>query len=350
MPHNFPIDALKSWFLAHKRDLPWRKSLSPYAVWVSEIMLQQTQVQTVIPYFEKWMKTFPTLEDLAKAPLEDVIKLWEGLGYYSRARNLHKGAKQIVENFNKILPCNESDLIKICGIGPYTRGAILSFAFKKKATLIDGNVKRVFSRFLGLQLDFSKFNNHKKLDQILHSILPDDEPWIFNEALMELGALICTPLSPNCTSCPLNQSCYANLKNMQSELPLKKDRKKIVKLFRLVLIFEFNKKIMVKKQKGNLMQDLYEFPYFELSSMQKKNQLSHEKLIKYKEFSSDVLQLPIIKHSFTHHQVTLFPYYLKLSKKIYLNGFDWHELGSLGQKPFSAGHRKIINHFKEISF
>ena len=179
---------LKKWFLIEQRDLPWRKINDPYAIWISEIMLQQTQVAVVIPYYLKWMQRFPTIQALAEAESDEVIKMWEGLGYYSRARNLHAGARYLIEFFGGILPNNESDLAKIKGLGPYTIGALLSFAFHQKKAAVDGNVMRVMARCYELDDDIAKSKTQKKIRHLVEEILPEDESWIVNEALIELGA------------------------------------------------------------------------------------------------------------------------------------------------------------------
>lgn len=347
MKNKAAVASLKKWFLTHKRDLPWREPLTPYSVWVSEVMLQQTQVKTVIPYFHRWMDTFPTIHDLSKAPLEKVIKLWEGLGYYSRARNLHKGAKEVVGRYGGTLPSDPKKLIQISGIGPYTLGAILSFAFRKKATLIDGNVKRVMARFLGLKIDLNRPINHQKLDQILHEMIPEKEPWIFNEALMELGALVCSPQAPSCSLCPLKSNCYAYQHCAQNELPLKTVRKKTIKLNRAVFILEYKKSILIQKVMSDIMQDLYEFPYFEFKYQKGFDILDDERLSAWASLSKEVITLPKVSHGFTHFRVTLWPFHFKLNKKIPYEDFAWHSIEDLKQKPFSSGHRRVMAHFVE---
>jgi A/G-specific adenine glycosylase len=178
------VEKLRSWFLSQRRDLPWRENTTPYAVWVSEIMLQQTQVAVVIPYFQRWMDKFPTICSLAAASIEEVIKEWEGLGYYARARNLHAGAQYVVKNHAGELPETEAELRKIKGLGDYTIGAIRSFAFNHKAATVDGNVLRVLARYYGISDDISKMKSVKKFQGLAQSLLPEIEPWIISESLM----------------------------------------------------------------------------------------------------------------------------------------------------------------------
>ncbi|MCH9634474.1 MAG: Adenine DNA glycosylase [Chlamydiae bacterium] len=342
--YSFPTSKLTSWFLKNQRSLPWRETTDPYAIWVSEIMLQQTQVTTVLPYFNNWMSKFPTLSSLAQSPIEEVIKLWEGLGYYSRARNLHAGAQEILSKFGGIFPSSTEDLLSIKGIGPYTKGAIQSFAFHLKSILIDGNVKRVFARFFALDLDFSVSQNHKMLESIAETVLPSYKPWIFNEALMELGALVCTPQNPNCAQCPLKDECKAKLLGKSTSLPVKPKRKKITLLYRAVFVLYFEKSMMLGKRSKGLMQDLYEFPYREVS-LKSHKAIEKEGILTdfLDKASTQVEELPVITHSFTHHRVTLFPFRIFLKEPLNLPDYQWVLADKASEKPFSAGHRKIFH-------
>ncbi len=339
---HFLAIRLLNWFKIHKRDLPWRKNITPYRVWISEVMLQQTQVKTVIPYFHRWIKAFPTLKDLAEAPLEKVIKLWEGLGYYSRARNLHIGAQEVLKKYNGLVPSDAKTLLKISGIGPYTCSAIMSFAFNQSCTLVDGNVKRVMARFLNLHLDFSKPEHHRHLEDMLLEELPKDYPWIFNEALMEIGALICTPKNPQCGNCPLSERCEAKKQNTQLELPVKKERKMQFKLHRIVLVLQHEQEFLVSKQNTNLMKDLYEFLYFEIESS--KPIVDHPQFESISKYSDETIELPIVKHSFTNFRVTLQPHIVKLSKKMNIEHYEWMSFQKLNKLPFSSGHRRVLAH------
>ena len=210
---------LLRWFHANARDLPWRRTNDPYAVWVSEIMLQQTQVATVIDYFNRFMKRFPTVEKLARAKQDTVLKMWEGLGYYSRGRNLHKAAQLIVSDYDGHLPDTIEELQKIPGIGRYTAGAILSIAGNQRLPILEGNTQRVFSRWISMRGSISDRQTINLLWQVAETMLPRNEPGTFNQAAMELGALVCTPKNPSCDQCPLSRICRARRDGVQAEIP-----------------------------------------------------------------------------------------------------------------------------------
>ncbi|WP_246027867.1 A/G-specific adenine glycosylase [Paenibacillus xylaniclasticus] len=216
---------LLRWYDAVKRKLPWRMNRDPYRVWVSEIMLQQTRVDTVIPFYERFMLRFPTVQALAEAPEEDVLKHWEGLGYYSRARNLQAGAKEVVERFGGIVPDDAASVASLKGVGPYTAGAIMSIAFNRPEPAVDGNVMRVLSRFWLLEDDIAKPSTRVKIEKLARAIIPEGRAGEFNQALMELGALVCTPKSPGCLTCPVMEHCEGRLAGKEKELPIKSKAK-----------------------------------------------------------------------------------------------------------------------------
>jgi A/G-specific adenine glycosylase len=318
------------WFLKIQRDFPWRKEKTPYRVWVSEVMLQQTRATVVIPYFERWMKKFPTLNDLAKAKQEDVIKAWEGLGYYSRARNLHAGAVEVLERFQGALPDSKEELLSIKGIGPYTAGAILSFAFEKKAAAIDGNVTRVLSRFFAT-------NQKKEIEEKLLQALPDEGSFIAMEGLIELGALLCTK-TPLCELCPLQKECKAYKEDCVDEFPFLKQRAKTIFLHRIVGCIESEGKILVKRvSKGKIMEGLYEFPYVEGD----KGKKDLEKMLGISLTTVTPLGEKI--HSFTKYKVYLHPTHYTTSKAVDLIGYKWVLLSELKNLPYPSGHREIAD-------
>ncbi len=322
------LAVLKEWFLDEQRDLPWRMNRTPYRVWVSEIMLQQTQVSVVIPYFHRFMQKFPTVEVLAHAPLEEVMKAWEGLGYYSRARNLHKAAQIIVNQFHGVFP--ENDLATLPGFGSYTTGAVLSFAFQKKAAAVDGNVIRVLSRLYGIDSTDRKF-----YEELTLSILPDNEPWIIMEALIELGAQICQK-KPECSKCPLSRTCVAYGQGAIDRFPPVKKRPTTIHLERDVFIVRYQKEFLVRKgEEGKVMAGLYEFPY-----------VPHkEKFLELKLLRS----FPIVKHGFTRYHVKLHPSLYEMSEKKLIDGFEWRKWDELLHLPFSSGHRRILEMLKDES-
>jgi len=276
----FDTQALINWFEKEKRELPWREQNTPYFVWVSEVMLQQTQVSVVIPYFEKFIATFPTIEALACAKEEEVIKLWEGLGYYSRARRLHKGAQMIVADYKGEIPSSQEELKTIKGLGPYTIGALRSFAFRLKDTAVDGNVLRVASRYFLLEEDISKPKTVAAIRSLIFSVLPEKKHYVFNEALIELGATICKK-KPLCHLCPLKTTCEAYKQGKEQQLPIKKNSTKCIKKERIVPLFLSQDAVLIQKGSlGKVMEGLYYFPYYdkeksnEISKLEKKRGVS----------------------------------------------------------------------------
>ena len=217
---------LMAWYRRHKRDLPWRHTSDPYHIWISEIMLQQTTVKTVIPYYERWITKYPTIRHVARAPVQNVLKQWQGLGYYQRARNIHKCAKVICSDHLGIIPDSVSGLKKLPGFGPYTIGAVLSIAYDKKLPLVDANVRRVMMRFLAIQ-GYADPSQDQKILRFLEKSLPSKNVGNFNQALMELGALICRNQNPLCLSCPMKRECQGYLKGIQDIIPSLK--KKIIR-------------------------------------------------------------------------------------------------------------------------
>lgn len=209
------------WYDEHKRDLPWRRSRNPYHIWISEIMLQQTRVDTVIPYFTRFIEKFPTVEALATAPEEEVLKSWEGLGYYSRARNLQAAAQQVVERHQGIVPNTPEEISALKGIGPYTAGAVLSIAYGVPVPAVDGNVMRVLSRYFCLEDDIAKGPTRVKMEVLAKELIPRGRASDFNQALMELGAMVCTPKSPSCLTCPVMKLCQGRINGMEMILPIK---------------------------------------------------------------------------------------------------------------------------------
>ncbi|WP_211748373.1 A/G-specific adenine glycosylase [Paenibacillus sp. Marseille-Q4541] len=216
---------LLNWYMENKRDLPWRRHRDPYYIWVSEIMLQQTRVETVKPYFERFITRFPTISDLAEAPEEDVLKLWEGLGYYSRARNLQAAAKQVLELHGGEVPNQKDAVFNLKGVGPYTAGAILSIAFNQPEPAVDGNVMRVLSRYFLIEDDIMKGSTRVKMETLAQELIPQGRAGDFNQALMELGALVCTPKSPHCLTCPVMEMCKGRIEGREDTLPVKKKAK-----------------------------------------------------------------------------------------------------------------------------
>lgn len=254
--------ALLFWFGEKKRDLPWRKTRDPFAIWVSEIMLQQTQVATVIPYFERFLKSFPTVEALAAADEQEVLKLWQGLGYYRRARHMHQAAKMIVADFGGTFPTNIEDLSRLPGLGRYTRNAVLSQAFDTKLPILEANTKRVLARLFALLHDVDSSLGNKFLWEAAEEILPERDIGEFNQAMMELGSLVCTVTNPKCNSCPLSPFCIAKRSYLVTELPIKKKKVVVTQVQELATVLVNKKRILLgKRPVGQRWAGLWEVPH-----------------------------------------------------------------------------------------
>lgn len=332
---------LIQWFLNQKRIFPWRESLTPYHIWVSEVMLQQTRASVVVPYFLKWIKAFPTLKTLSQASESEVVKLWEGLGYYSRARNLLAGAKEIMNSFNGKLPKDPKDLLSIKGIGPYTVGAICSLAYGIPLPAVDGNVLRVLSRHFLIEEEITKISTRKQIENLIQPHIPPSNPGPFNEALIELGATLCTPKNPNCNVCPLATTCLAKKEGLVHQLPFKKKREKMIPLYRSVAIIQYKDQFLIQKgKKGKVMEGLYEFPYFERDQP---GYFEEETLKDLGvDFSTSFTTLPKITHTFTKYKASLFPVHIRMSYTFKKFGFQWVSHEELHELPFSSGHRRIL--------
>ena len=334
---------IEKWFAENKREFPWRENRTPYRVWISEVMLQQTRASVVIPYFLRWMEAFPDVKALYNARIEEVIKAWEGLGYYSRARNLHRAAKQIVEDFGGVIPGERSELMSIYGFGPYTVGAILSFAFHKRAPAVDGNVLRVVSRYFCIEENVSQTSTRRKIEEKAETILDAEEPWVTSEALIELGATVCVA-KPRCEICPLQQECLGRKRGLAENLPIKNVEKSVVDLFRGVFIVEQDGFVLVKKgEEGRVMAGLYEFPYIEIA---KRENIYKEARKMFGE--GPLTRLTPCTHTFTRYKAHLFPYWIKVDPSLQIAGFEWVEISQLSSLPFSSGHRKVLAEVEKI--
>lgn len=305
---DFPIKEfqqdLLNWFEQEKRNLPWRQDRDPYKIWVSEIMLQQTRVDTVIPYFRNFIEKFPTIEDLANAGEEEVLKAWEGLGYYSRVRNLHAAVKEVQQTYEGQVPNSPEEISKLKGIGPYTKGAILSIAYNIPEPAVDGNVMRVLARIFSIRDDIAKPSTRKLFEAIVREIISHEDPSSFNQALMELGALICTPGKPACMICPVKDHCLAYQQGIQHELPVKSKKKK-PKPISLVAVVLRNKEgefLIHKRPNEGLLANLWEFLNVEIIPNMGAHKTQFKRFAK-QEFGLDVTigeQFTTIQHVFSH--------------------------------------------------
>lgn len=256
---------LTLWYSEHKRDLPWRNTKNPYLIWLSEIILQQTQISQGQPYYERFIAKYPTIFHLAEAQESDVLKLWQGLGYYSRARNLHTTAKYVANELHGEFPKTYKELLKLKGVGDYTASAIASFCFNEPSAVVDGNVYRVLARYFGMDTPINSSQGTKEFKLLATSVMDHNHPAEYNQAIMEFGALQCKPSNPDCPTCPLNDSCVALQKSRIDELPVKLKKTKVsIKYFNFLVFISSDKKtIFEERTKKGIWQNLYQFPLVE---------------------------------------------------------------------------------------
>ena len=260
---SFSASIIK-WYGVHKRDLPWRHTSDPYAIWLSEVILQQTRIEQGLAYYQKFLAAYPTVYDFALATEDEILKKWQGLGYYSRARNMHFTAKSVVEKFAGTFPESYQQLVQLKGIGEYTAAAIASIAFNKPHAAVDGNVFRVLSRVFGIDVPIDTTEGKKTFSQLANELLDQRQPGEFNQALMELGALQCTPKTPDCGICPLINTCFAYKNGLMDKLPVKQGKVKIKKRYFNYFVIRDGKHTFLTKRSGNdIWKNLYEFPLVE---------------------------------------------------------------------------------------
>ena len=290
------------WYLQNKRNLPWRNSTNPYVIWLSEIILQQTRVVQGLPYFLKFSEKYPTVFDLAKASEEEILKLWQGLGYYSRARNLHTAAKMVVTNYNGNFPTSYSELIKLKGIGVYTASAIASFSANEPLAVVDGNVYRVLARIFGIFTPINSTEGEKEFKKLADSLLDNKDSATYNQAIMEFGAIQCTPKKPECETCPFKIECYAFKENVINELPVKIKKTKITKKYFTYYVVTYNDKtLLYKREEKGIWQNLYEFPMVESKNMLA---VAEAKQMAEKLFNCSVGKIKLIEHNKKAHKLS----------------------------------------------
>ncbi len=315
-------NSLIHWYLQNKRDLPWRNTTNPYPIWLSEIMLQQTRVAQGLPYFLSFIDAFPTIFDLADAEEEQVLKLWQGLGYYSRARNLHATAKHIAYELKGKFPENYKDLLKLKGVGEYTAAAIASFSYNEPVAVLDGNVFRVLSRYFNVDSDISVPKTKTEFQNLAQEVLVKENPSLFNQAIMEFGALQCVPKNPDCNSCVLNSSCAALQHKKVAELPVKTKKTKVTNRYLNYLILkDSDSNYIVQKREGKgIWENLYEFPVLEtelqLSEIEISNKISKMEFLNEKPSEILILHNEIILHKLSHQHLYIRFFELHFSTKL----------------------------------
>ena len=301
-------EQLLNWYRDNQADLPWRRDPVPYHVWLSEIMLQQTQVEMVIPYYRRFLQAFPTIDSLAATALDDVLKLWEGLGYYSRARNLHRAARLIVDEHGGVMPTSAEDLLKLPGIGRYTAGAIASIAFGRAAPVLDGNVIRVFARLLNLEEDISQTATRNKLWQIAADWLPAKDAGDYNQALMELGQKVCRPKKPLCHACPLQAHCRAWSTGTQAQRPVRSKRAATphYDVTAGMIYDEQGRLLIAQRPLDGLLGGLWEFPGGKVEGRESLAECLKRELREELAIEVEVGGLfSLVDHAFTHFKITL---------------------------------------------
>ncbi len=305
------VSPLLAWYAANGRDLPWRNTRDPYRIWLSEIMLQQTRVEAVKDYYARFLKTLPTIADLAAAPEEKLLKLWEGLGYYSRVRNMQKAARTVIEDFGGSLPADHDALLSLSGIGPYTAAAVSSIAFSIPRAVVDGNVLRVFTRICADETDIGDPRFKKKVGEKLDAIIPHSDPGAFNQAMMDLGAMVCAPAQvPRCDVCPLSSLCRAHLSHTETSYPVKSSKKpRKTEKMTVFLIRDGERYAIRKRKNGGLLAGMYEPPHAD-------GWLNEEEaLIFIKGLHLDPMHIERIedaRHVFTHKEWHMIAYEVRV--------------------------------------
>ena len=343
------------WYHHYRRDLPWRGETNPYRIWVSEVMRQQTQVTTVIPYYRRFLEKFGNVEALAAASLEDVLKTWEGLGYYARARNLHQAAREIVEKHQGRFPQSYAELRALPGFGDYTAGAVASIAFGQPVAAIDGNVKRVFARLVALETDTSRAPAAQQLKRIAVALIDPNTPGDWNQALMELGAIVCLPQKPKCLFCPVNDLCQSRLRGIEQDLPLKSARKSLPHYnVTAAVICQGDKILIAQRPLEGMLGGLWEFPGGKQEPGETLPACLRREISE--ELGVDIevgRPLTTVKHSYTHFKITLYAFYCRLIKGVPqpLGVADWRwvNLEEINTFPFPRTDLKIIDALRNQS-
>jgi A/G-specific adenine glycosylase len=349
-----PISArLLEWYTQSARTLPWRGRQDPYLIWVSEIMLQQTRVETVIPYFERWLERFPTLPDLASAPEQDVLRLWEGLGYYSRARNLHHAARLIMTQYGGQFPASRAELEKLPGVGKYTAGAVASIAFGMDEAALDGNIRRVLARLFDVSIPARSPTGEKRLWELAREHLPPGKAGDYNQALMDLGSAICTPQNPTCLLCPLVEFCQACALGVQEQRPVLPEKTPIPHITVSAAVIQRSGQVLIAQRPRNgLLGGMWEFPGGKLEQGESLPDCLRREI--KEELDTEVVvgqELGVFQHAYTHFRVTLHAFFCSLDgrepRPVQTAEIRWVALSELTHFPMGKIDRQIARHLQE---
>jgi A/G-specific adenine glycosylase len=347
---------LIGWYLTAKRELPWRNTADPYRIWVSEVMLQQTQVSTVVPYYEKFIQRFENLNRLAQADLHDVLKLWEGLGYYARARNLHRAAGIILNEHHGVIPREWQEFRRLPGVGDYIGAAVLSLAFGKPYPVVDGNVKRVLARLLIIKEPVNTSTAAKSFRKTADTLLDKDHPAAFNQAMMELGAVVCKPRGPQCDRCPVDNRCRAHLAGKVLDYP-KKMQKRRPPVYRIAagVVFNNGRVLITRRKPEGLLGGLWEFPGGKIGNGEKPADACIREI--KEEVNLDIVidaHLAQVNHAYTHFKTVMDVFCSTyVSGQVKLNGpvdYRWINLQDLADYPFPKANHKFFPALKCYKF
>jgi len=347
---------LLDWYDQNKREMPWRDCDDPYKIWVSEIMLQQTRVDQATPYFNRFMEHFPNVNDLAKADQQEVLKVWEGLGYYSRARHLHAASKLVVQEFEGNVPDNWDDITELKGVGPYTASAVLSIAFQKKHAVVDGNVIRVLSRYLGIEDDVRSTFTKNAIQDAADELISEERPGDFNQAVMELGATVCTPSNPNCGECPIQGNCVAYKTAKTEEIPYKSSAKKRPhhQIGVGIVMNEDEEVLIALRPDDAMLGGMWEFPGGKQEEGENIKDTVKREL--KEELDIDIsITKPFMKldHAYSHFKITLHAYLCELAngkpKPKSSQEIRWIAINELSDYPFPKANRKLTEKLMNLN-
>lgn len=344
---------LLTWFETHRRELPWRETEDPYHIWVSEVMLQQTQVKKVLEYYQKFINRFPTVERLAEASLHQLLKTWEGLGYYARARNLHKAAQIVAKDLKGEIPVDYATFRKLPGVGEYIAAAVQSIAFNIPYAVVDGNVKRLLARLFLIKLPINQSASGKVFQEKADLLLDQSAPGNFNQAMMELGATVCRPKSPTCIVCPVNTTCLAFQNAQQEEFPVKRKSKRLPEYHIVAGIIHKNNQMLITQRKlDGLLGGLWEFPSGRIQSKENVQQACRRAIREETSLCVDPIEyLTRVKHAYTHFKVVIDVFHCHYqSGEVVLSqavDYRWITVDQIEQFPFPRSNHKFIPLLKQ---